>query len=144
MAEVLSLAASIIAVLGVAEGAAKTVSKVASIRNAPDQILALVNEISDLRVVLYNTESYVRTAQEPQIAQEHLQQLSTFVDRAKAKLLELEKLIHHTILKPQSSPERIVISKFEWTRAVQKVYQFQQNLQDIRLNIVTQMTMINS
>ena len=144
MAEVLSLAASIVGVLGAAEGAVKTLSAVASICNAPDEVLALVNEISDLRVVLYNTESYVRSARASHITHEHLQQLSAFVNRARNELLKLDELIQLKILKPQSSPERIVLSKFEWIKGVKKVHRLHQTLRDIRLNIVTQMTMMNS
>ena len=144
MAEALSLAASIVAVVGAAEGTVRTLSTIASICNASDETIALVNEISDLRVVLYITEGYIRSARGSQLAHEHIQQLSGFVSRAKGELLNLDKLTHLKIPRPQSSPERIALSKYEWIRAVKKVHRLHQNLRDIRISIVIRMTMMNS
>ena len=144
MADVLSFAASIIAVLGAAEGVAKTLSRIRSIRNAPDELLALTNEVSDLQIILSDVQGYVRTTQAPQISQEHLQHLSKFVNRAKEKLLQLDELVHYKVLKPQSSPDKIKVSKREWLMAVKTIDKFRQSLRDIRLNIVTHMMMINS
>ena len=144
MADALSLAASIIAVLGAAEGVSKALSKVRSIRNAPDEVLALNNEVANLQVILGDVQGYVRNTPEPHISQEHLKHLLTFVDQAKEKLLQLDRLIHYNVLKPQSSPNQIKISKVEWLKAVKKIAKFRNNLRDIRLNIVTHMVMINS
>ena len=144
MADALSLAASIVAVLGAAEGVSKALSKVRSIRNAPDEVLALNNEVSDLQVILGDVQGYVRNTPEPHISQEHLKHLLTFVDQAKEKLLQLDRLIHYNVLKPQSSPNQIKISKVEWLKAVKKIAKFRNNLRDIRLNIVTHMVMIDS
>ena len=52
MADPLSITASIIAVIGAAEGVGKTLTKIRNIRNAPTELLALINEVSDLRTIL--------------------------------------------------------------------------------------------
>ena len=144
MAAALSLAASIIAVLGAAEGVTKALSKVRSIRNAPDEVLALNNEVSDLQVILGDVQGYVRNTPEPHISQEHLQHLLAFVDQAKEKLLQLDKLIHYNVLKPQSAPDQIKISKIEWLKAVKTIDMFRHSLRDIHSNVVSQMVMTNS
>ena len=59
MADPLSIAASIIAVVGAAEGVGKTLTKIRNIRNAPNEILALINEVSDLRVILNDLEGFI-------------------------------------------------------------------------------------
>ena len=144
MAAALSLAASIIAVLGAAEGVAKALSKVRSIRKASDEVLALNNEVSNLQVILCDVQGYVRNIPESHISQEHLQHLLTFVDQAKEKLLQLDRLIHYDVLKPQSLPNNIKISKIEWLKAARTIDEFRRSLRDTRLNIVTHMMMINS
>ena len=48
----LSLIASIITIIGVGGKATKTIIKLASIKDAPDSILALNNEISDIRLII--------------------------------------------------------------------------------------------
>ena len=133
MAAALSLAASIIAVLGAAEGVTKALSKVRSIRNAPNEVLALNNEVSDLQVILGDVQGYIRNTPESHISQEHLQHLLTFVDQAKEKLLQLDRLIHYNVLKPQSSPNRLKISKIEWLKAVKTVNEFWRSFRDCLL-----------
>ena len=59
MAEALSLAASIIAVLGAAEGVTKTVARIKNLNDAPETVLALVNKVSDLQIISSDVKSYV-------------------------------------------------------------------------------------
>ena len=59
MADLLSLTASIIAVIGAAEGVSKTLAKIKSLLNAPDELLALNNEVSDLKIIFNDVQSYV-------------------------------------------------------------------------------------
>ena len=145
MADPLSLIASIIAVVGAAEGVSKTLAKMKSIRDAPDELLALINEVSDLRIILMDVQSYIaQNLRRPRIAQDELQHMSTLIDRAKEKLLKLDELIQYRLVKPDSIANHIKVSKREWVRAKSTIEKFQQSLRDIRLNIVAQMTVINS
>ena len=59
MADPLSITASIIAVVGAAECVTKTLAKIRSIRNAPDELLALINEVSDLKIILSDIQNYI-------------------------------------------------------------------------------------
>ena len=144
MADGLSLVASIIAVIGAAEGVMRTFSRIKSIGHAPDELLALMNEVSDLQIILDDVQSYIRNSQRPQMSQKHLQHLSLFIDRAKVKLLELDELIYYRVLKPEGSLKNIKLSKKEWLKAVETIDRFRKALRDIRLNIVTHMMTINS
>ena len=145
MADPLSITASIIAVVGAAEGITKTLAKFKSIRNAPDELLALINEVSDLNIILSNVQSYIiHNTQKPQISQEELQNISTLINRAKEKLLELDQLIQYQLVKPESIPDRLKVSRREWLRARGTIEKLRQSLRDIRLNIVTHMVVVNS
>ena len=144
MAEALSLAASIIALLGAAEGVAKAILKIQSIRNAPDEILALNNEIADLQILIYDVQRYTQNNPKSQTSQIHIQHLVTLVDRAREKLLQLDGLMQYKILKPQTLPDRLRISRKEWLKAVKVIDRSRQSLRDIRSNIATRFLLINS
>ena len=82
MADPLSLAASIIAVVGAAEGVTKTLAKIKSICNAPYELLALVNKVSDLKIILNHVQNYIiHNTQRLPVSQE-LRNLSTLIARA--------------------------------------------------------------
>ena len=144
MADPLSLAVSIIAVLGAAEGVAKGIMKIYSIRNAPDEILALNNEVSDLQILMYDIRHFIKDSPESQLSQEHVQHLVSSVNRAKEKLLQLNELMQYKIIKPQTSSNQLKISKREWLKAAQVINRSRQSLRDIRSNITTRFLLINS
>ena len=141
MAEALSLAASIIAVLGAAEGVAEGILKIYSLRSAPDKLLALNNEISDLQILIYDVQRYTRST--TQVPQEQVQGLATSIDRAKEKLLQLDELIQFKILKPRILHDKLNISKREWLKAVKVIDRSRQSSRDIRSNITTRFSLIN-
>ena len=146
MADPLSITASIIAILGAAEGVTKAIGSIKHIQNAPAKLLALLNEVADLTVVLRSGQTFVRdqNTQSLNIPQDQLQQISTIVDRAKDEILRLEKLIEYSLVKPDSTSESIKISRQEWLKAKPKIMEFQQSLREIRLSITTHMTLVNS
>ena len=144
MADPLSITASIIAVVGAAEGIGKTFAKIRNVRHAPGEVLALMNEVSDLKIILENVERYfVRNASRG-LHIEQLQTLSALVDRAKEYMLELDQLIHYRLLKAHSTTAEFKVSRYEWAAAKHMVERFRQSLRDVRLNLVTQMIVINS
>ena len=141
MAETLSLAASVIAVIGAAEGVAKTIARIKNIYDAPEIVLALINEVSDLQVILRDVKIYI--VRNTQLPSEKLSQLSSLVHRAMEKLLRLDEFIQYRLVKPDSTADQIKVSRREWAMATSKVHRFQQELRDIRLNIITQMLLVN-
>ena len=70
--------------------------------------------------------------------------MSTLVNRAKEKLLELDELIQYKLVKLGSTSDQIKVSRREWLRAKNTIEKFRQSLRDIRLNIVTHMVVVNS
>ena len=62
MADPLSITASIIAVLGAADSVSKVLSKIRIFNDSPDGLLALINEVSDFKVVLYDIERHFRNS----------------------------------------------------------------------------------
>ena len=144
MADPLSITASIIAVVGAAEGVTKTLTKIKNIRNAPEELLALINEVSDLQIVLGDIQSYTQTMTISPPIQDAFQHLSVLIDRARNKLLQLDELIQYRLTKPESAVGRIKVSRREWATARTTIDNFRQSLRDIKLNIIAQMSVINS
>ena len=146
MADPLSITASIVAIIGAAEGVTKIIRKVKHIQHAPIKLLALLNEVADLTTVLKVVQTFIRdqNTQSCNIPQDQVQQVSILVDRAKDEILQLEKLIEYTLVKPNSTLESIKISRQEWLKARPEITEFQQSFRDIRLKVMTHMALINS
>ena len=145
MADPLSITASIIAVIGAAEGVSKSLAKIKNIRNAPQEILGLINEVSDLRIILRDVERYViREVNQHSHSPEQLQTLSILIIRASDYLLELDKVIQYRLVKASSTSADFKVSRREWAVARSTIEKFRQSLRDVKLNIITQMGVMNS
>ena len=59
MADPLSLTASIIAVLGATDSVGKALSKIKYLKESPNELLALINEVSDFKIVLYDIKRHL-------------------------------------------------------------------------------------
>ena len=141
MADPLSITASIIAVMGAAEGVSKGFSKIKDFRRAPDDFLALMNEISDLRIVLGDVERNTREAGRFSIPHEQTAHMLDLTQRAKDRLLELDQLVQYRLVKPAAGGMRI--SRREWIIAKPTIVRFRESLRDVRLNLLTQMGSMN-
>ena len=134
------MTASIIAVLGAGGTIVNTLEKAKLIRQAPEIILALNNEISDLRLIVHYTQRLLRDnqARDP-IASE----TRTFADevtpvliRGRDKLLELETLIEYNLTAPYTnSNKRLKVRKIAWVRNQQKVQTIKEDIRSLRMNL---------
>ena len=146
MADPLSLAASIIAVVTAAEGITKTFSKVKLLRNAPSELLALNNEVTDLTITLRNVNDYMakNNATSTGIPHNVLEQISALVDSAKQRVMQLNQLIHCQFLKSGSLDGDYKVFRLKWARAKGAVENHRQALRDIKQNILIQILIIDS
>ena len=140
MADPLSLAASVITVIGAADNVGKLLAKIQSMKDAPNELLALINEVSDLRLVLGDIEAYTSNNVENSHP-EQLRHIRHLLGRAKDKLQDLDVLIQYRLVKPG---HRMQVSRRKWAQAINTINDFRRCLRDIRLNIVSQMVTLNS
>ena len=143
MADGLSLVASIIAVISAADGITKILTKVKILRDAPDDLLALYNEISDLTVTLHHLNGCVLTNTSERTTQDVLGQVTTLIDKAKDQVLQLDKLIHYKLLKSGSLDGDYKIFRLRWARAKSTIEKHRVSLRDIRQNLVIQILSVN-
>ena len=113
------------------------IERLSSLREAPDVILALNNEISDFRLVIFEVASYLR--QEPTRSSPSAQAFSTNVmlilDRARDRLIKLEALIEYRLVLP-GTDGRIRLNKIGWTLERQKVKRIQEEIRSLRMNLL--------
>jgi len=86
MTEPLSIVASFIAVIGAAEGVAKTLRETRNLTTAPDEILDLANEVSDFPIVLQSIESYAMSSLLSLEWSEHSKYLVVLTQKAEDRL----------------------------------------------------------
>ncbi|KAI0415282.1 ankyrin [Xylaria grammica] len=123
----LSLTASVITVVGVADAAGRGLKKLIALRGASDAILALNNEISDLRLTLESLILSFRRSVSPSI------------DTTRKKLIALEQLVQSRLKKPNGSPDR-----FGWLKYEEKIQKLQKDFRHLRLNLGTVLGIISS
>ena len=133
----LSITASLIALIGAAESIAVGINKLASLRNAPASVLALNNELSDLRLVLREVEPLLQKHYQ---ALAHTQSspfpasgnstLLISIQRAKVKLVELESIVQSRLMVRMG-----IRDKLAWTYEQDTIIRAKDDLRTARLNI---------
>ena len=101
MAAALSIVGSAIALYQIADRVGQLLSKAKHLHQAPSELFALNNEISDLTVVLQNVEQCLspNTTEGIILPENKIQHVCDLIDTAKKELLDLEQLIHYRFLK---------------------------------------------
>src|SRR5271154_5155637 len=99
--DAISFTAAVIQLLGVTGACAKSLRKlIHTAKHAPDEILAILNEISDLNLILSDLESLTQTEESIALS-DHLgvpepdfnRLISNQLNKAKAKLGDLQSLV---------------------------------------------------
>ena len=142
----LSIAASIIALIGAAKQVAVGLDKVASLRGAPAAVLALNNELSDLRLVLNEAEplllmhgrSDVRTPADISTPLDG-DRLKLSVNRAKDRLVELEVILQNRLMTRMGAVDRL-----GWVMEQSKVRKALDDLRTVRLNIAAMLGVVTT
>lgn len=147
MAEALSLVASIIAVLQIADSVAKTVSGLKVLYNAPNEVLALNNEVADLRVI-FQTLSDRLSADDPlgtdSGSDQSAEHLHILIRKAEDHLLQLDEVIRCDSLRYRSVGGNLSVSRFKWAKVKSRVERHIQALRDVKQNIMVIMLALNS
>ncbi|KAL9947876.1 hypothetical protein D7B24_007615 [Verticillium nonalfalfae] len=140
MADPLSLTASIITVLGVAGATAAAVQKVQEFRNAPLDVIALGNEITDVRLLFTVIENTVELKTFKTTSIETSVGLLALLERAR-DLLEQIQLIHQRILPPgpvgKQNGDKPKISRRLWVKERKNVVMLLKQLRQTRQNLQT-------
>ena len=148
----LSLTASIIAIVGVGGQAAKAVRKLASLKEAPDLLLALNNEISDLSLVVSAIQDVFQRQQSSGVLFPNYRAGELSVDtsvtdtlrQAKEIVSKLEALYDRLNTSASGSSGSTTFNKVTWLREQKRVRQMQKDLRSIRLKLAVVLGILNS
>ena len=145
MSDPLSIIASVVTLIGTADTILKTLQRFRNLRKAPDEVLALINEVTDLQIVLDDVSGCLSEAGETSTSDtRRLQHMATLINRAKENMLQLEDIMRSVIGKYGSLRDDWKMWRVRWVGAKDPVEVVRQNLRDVRLNIMTQMMVINT
>lgn len=142
----LSITVSIVALIGAAQQVAVGLNKLASLRGAPAAVLALNNELSDLRLVLSEAEPLLLKHGRATAASQTVTstvakdtRLKLSVEGAKDKLVELESIIQNRLLTRLGA-----IDKMGWLKEQDKIRKALEDIRVVRLNITAMLGIVTS
>ena len=146
----LSLTASIIAIIGVGGQAAKAVRKLASLKGAPDLVLALNNEIADLHLVVAAIQDVFKRQQTSGVPFLDNRAREINVDanvtnslaQANEKVTELDALYKRFNI--SISGTNIKFNKATWLREQKRVKRMQEDIKNVRLKLAAALGVLNS
>ena len=151
----LSLTASIIAIIGVGGQAAKAIKRLASAKGAPDSLLALNNEVSDLRLIVTAIEDIIRTqrslggrlhpgsqAYETSVNASIVPSL----DQANQKVHELDAMYQRLTQSTFRSSTSVIpdVNRSTWLVEQRKLKLLQEDLRSSRVKLAAVLGLLNS
>ena len=134
MADPLSLAASIISVVGAADEVTKGLRRLKAAKDAPKGLKDLLEDVEQLEMVLNCVKTAVLSPGSPPI------ELTTLTRDAGSKLLELRSLIEYTLTKAGVGDK---VDRWQWLRKGNEVERLRNQLGTIRLNLVALISSAN-
>ena len=141
--DILSAVSSVITLLGAGGTIVQGLERLSSLREAPNTVLSLNNEVSDFRVAILELLSLLQQdSVRSSISPAYNNNLDSVVRRARDKLVELECLIEYRLLAPTSGTE-IRLNKTAWILERYKVKRIQEDIRSIRINLITMLGILN-
>ena len=141
--DIVSAISAIITLLGAGGTIVNGLEKLSSLREAPNSVLALNNEISDFRAVTLELFHLLRQESiKSSASQTHIQNLHLVLGRAREKILELECLIEYRLIAPNSGND-IRLNNVAWVLERYRVKRLQKEIRSMRISLVTILTILN-
>ena len=141
----LSVTASIIALFQAGGTVGKGLKKIANLRNAPDILLALNNEVADLHCLVENVDDVLRQHREI-IGLEPIACLCRALNRAKRTLLKLENMLAYklTSIKCKDGEAQPVLDRSSWLRLESSVQQLKDEIREDKVSLSSALSVLTS
>jgi len=136
----LSITAGILAIVGAGGKVGNGLKKLVQLRDAPDALLALCNEVSDLQCVVHNVDDLLQ-----QLQQEHAlpSSIKGALNQAKATVLDLEKIIFYD-LTTITTRGGYRVDRSSWLRAETKVATIKERIKAANILLVNALSLLNA
>ena len=131
----LSITASLITVLGTGGAVTKGLGMILNLKNAPNILLQLNNEVSDLTLVIRAVDDLCRRSQLTHAAPTQEEVVYSALERARNVVLDLEKLIEYTLTKQTSSGSHV--NRIAWLASLDRIKKTRTAIRAIRNDLAT-------
>ena len=140
----LSIVASCIAVAGAGGTVVRGLRKLKDLRNIPEILLAVLNEIADLTLVIQEIKSSFQSNQTAStVPQTSISIVNQLFDRAQAILLELDQIINYRLILPPRDNGNVAFNRSAWISEERQVNRLQARLRTARLDIAATFAALN-
>lgn len=143
----LSITVAILTILGSGGSVTSALKQITS-RDAPDALLALCNEVSDLHLIVHEISHVLEEHQRSALAHSRTEGLLTnlgpVLARAKEKLLELESLIEYKLTTPSGPSGEVKLNRLVWVREQKKVQDIREETRSTRVNLAAMLGIMTS
>ncbi|MCJ1388336.1 hypothetical protein MMC18_001182 [Xylographa bjoerkii] len=138
----LTLTVSIIAVIGAGGSVAKGLRKLVSLKDVPDELLQLNNEVSDVYKIVFAINGCCNHRQDKSsVVNAESSYVSATMQRAKDLVLELEIYVAHELTKVVANGDRV--DRVAWLRAGGKVGKLKDRLRDMKADLGVAVNILN-
>jgi hypothetical protein len=129
----LSIIASTIAIAG---AVSTSLDQIKAFYDAGNELHALMNEVSELRIVLSEVESAIIERQSRKtLPQRSVDNICLLINGAKDKLQQLDTMIKGRLTKAHSSSGDGQVARLAWLRQKSKAKRLQEELKEFRLSL---------
>ena len=141
----LSVTASIIALIQAGGKVSTGLKKIANLRNAPDILLALNNEVADLHCLVENVDDVLRQHREV-IGQDPIACLCRALDRVKRTLLKLENVLAYqlTSIECKDGESYPVLDRSSWLRLESSVQKLKDEIREDKTSLSSALSLLTS
>ena len=133
----LSITASILAILGVGGQVVEAIKKVVALKGAPEIVLRLHNELSDLHLLTITIQDVFQTAQANGIPLNTQRSVTNSLKLVNEKLLELKHLHDRLTSASQPACSSLNVKKSVWLMEQTHLKLLQKDLRNARLKLTS-------
>ena len=138
----LSVAASILAIVGAGSQVAKQMKKVLELRNAPDDLLALNNEISEIHCTVQDVNNILEQCS--QTYNVPPASLTRALERTRATVLDVERIIAYDLTVVESKDGTVRIDKTRWLREGRRVQALKERMRSDNIHLLSGLSLLAS
>ena len=140
----LSITASIVTILAVADKCVKGIAKLRALNRAPSELSALINEVADLQTILTQVVALCQPLQKNR-SDGSVIALKSLLKRGEEQLLALNALVQCELSKSKSKRQGggTKVDHWGWTLNKDNLAAHQRSLRTTRLNLSTALGVIN-
>ena len=143
MADPLSIVASAITLGGAVGAAKKTLDKAKTLFKANDELLALMNELTNIQMIASSLSEEVQRRQDRNSLSQHsIATLVSLLDQIKNEVAELDTLVHYRLIKEHKQNGEVKAEKVTWVREQGNISVHRDRLRDLRLDLGLQMNAV--